>query len=216
MGSSAAITSAIIKAVYKQLGKKIDKKRLFEMTKEIEDFQHGKSSGVDPAIVINGGFLSYNHNIDGSKSFEQFNMNKDILKNIFLLNTGVPIESTGEMVAGVRKRYLKSEKKYKAYFKKINEIVSEVKKGFGNIYSLINENGIILEKMCVVSDQGLLISKEIRKNGGAIKIAGAGGTKGQACGIMLCKHQDLEFVKKVASKYNCEIISPRFGVDGIN
>jgi mevalonate kinase len=216
LGSSAGITSSIIKSIYNELDIEIDNNLLFELTKELEDFQHGRSSGADPAIIINGGVLHYKHNSDGTKSFKKTAGLFEKLKDLYLINTGKPQESTGEMVSMVRQKYNKNPEKYENYFKRIDDIIASFISGKENIENLINENGKILEKIGIVSELGLKISKEIRKANGAIKVAGAGGKAGISCGMMLCKVEDKDLLKFVSKKYNFLISSPEFGVRGVN
>lgn len=213
MGSSASITSSIIYAIYKVNNHHINQEKLFLLTKAIEDFQHGRSSGADPACVINGGIVHYHHNIDGSKTFENIKLKSGWDNDLVLVNSGRPIETTGEMVAFVRNKFID---KSQNYLEKINGIVSRfVKNDFDDISELINENGLLLEEIGVVSNQVIKFSKEIRALGGAVKICGGGGRFGIGSGILLCKLKDKEKLDALLSEYKFVKMPIQFAVTGI-
>ena len=217
LGSSAAISSTIIKSIYTESGNQISNDELFKISKEIEDFQHGRSSGVDPAVIINGRIINYLHNQDGTKKFKKIFLDNKLL-NVFdslnIINTGKSNESTGEMVSMLRTKYLENPRKFDLHFNRINEICNLFVKDHNLIHELINENGKILEELGVVSEIGKKLSLEIRKNKGSIKVAGGGGFKNN-CGIMLVHHEDREYLKSISSKYGFELLTPKFCVDGI-
>jgi len=216
MGSSASITSSITKAIYKELGKDISNENLFNITKEVEDFQHGRSSGADPAAIINGGVILYKHSLKGEKTFEKLSPKNKWSKDLILINSGKPIETTGEMVSKVRDLYVKDNGKYNDLFLKINNISIKFSDNkYYDIADLINENGLLLEQVGVVSQKVIEFSRKIREKGGAIKVCGAGGISNNDSGILICKINNKKYIDKLIKEYGYQIIKGEFGVNGV-
>ena len=216
LGSSAAITSSIIKAIYLEIGKDISNQTLFEITKAVEDFQHGRSSGADPSAIINGGIILYNHSLKGDKTFRQIAPKSGWSKSLVLINSGKPIESTGEMVSLVRSFYNKNNEKYSNIFLKISNISKKFSKNnYDDIGKLINENGLLLEQIGIVSNNVKEFSKKIRENGGAIKICGAGGNTKSGSGILLCKINNKTFINNLIKEYGYLKLSVELDVNGV-
>jgi mevalonate kinase len=212
MGSSAAITASIIKAIYTELEEPLTNESLFEITKEIEDFQHGRSSGADPSCVINGGIIKYSHNLNGSKEFKSITPKVGWDDNLVLINSGKPKETTGEMVSKVRI----NSKKFEKIFQKINTISNRFALNkYDDIAELINENGLLLEQIGVVNNKVINFSKEIREKGGAIKVVGAGGLGESGSGILLCKIKDQKTLDILLKEFNFSKIETKLGVDGV-
>lgn len=215
MGTSASISSGLIKILFEFSEIKLNNQYLFDYTKTIENFQHGNSSGIDPAGVINGFTMEFNHNIDGSRTYEKFKLKKGWDDNLFLIYTGKPNESTGEMVNSVKELRKLDKNKLDSIFHQIDNIVNKLKDNNLNIGKLINENGLLLEEIEIVSDNVMSFSKIIRDLGGAIKVCGAGGRKGMSSGLLLCKFNDLNKLIQINQKFGFSIINTKFNVPGI-
>ncbi len=188
LGSSAAVASSVIKTVREYLGKPIDQDELFQLTMECEKVAHGNPSGVDPASVVYGGLIAF---IKG-EPLERLKI-KDPIK-LMLVNTGKPSETTKEMVERVANNPDKE-----AIIKDIGQLAERAKKRLvegGEISQLINENGILLEKLGVVGERARTLSEQLRGLGASVKITGAGGVK-TGSGMMIAKAKDFAKIRKL-------------------
>jgi len=217
MGTSASIAGSMITAILKHNGIVFSKKDLFDITKTIEDLQHGSSSGADPAAIINGGLLNYEHKPDGNRSFQEV-LNKDGWdKDLYLIHTGNPQESTGEMVAISNEFKRINPTRFEQLLNRSNQICRDfINSPDPDMFTLINENGLLLEEIGVVSEKVINFSEMIRENNGAIKIAGAGGRAGEGAGICLVIMKDKEKLIDICNQFNFILLNAPLMVAGID
>lgn len=181
LGSSAVIAIGIIKSVLIHNEIQFSDEELFDLSKEMEDFQHGKSSGADPACIISEGLILYEHKENGERKFSKIEVPNKILDGLNLVFTGKPKETTGEMVNLVSNNNNKSD-----IFKKIQDLIKDlVDNDFHNFYNAINKNGRLLEELGIVNSKTLKFLEGIREQGGYCKISGAGGVSEDGSGISL-------------------------------
>lgn len=210
MGTSASIAAAFIQAVLDSNNIKYTKADLLELTKSIEDMQHGRSSGADPATVIYGGLIQFNHNYNGSKSITPILKTKNWTKDLYLIQSGNPLESTGEMVSKVREYRQHNDQEFEKIVKKINKIVKDfIVSANPNMHDLIDANGVLLEQLGIVSEQCQAFSRQVRKFGGAVKIAGAGGIM-KGSGICIVNMENSTKLNELVKEYNYSLIPANF------
>lgn len=199
LGSSAALSVCLAAAFLKYF----DKWSLNEINKIahlIEKRQHGNPSGGDNTVSTYGEYIYYIKN----KEIQKFN--GKTLKDFYILNSGRPLESTGEMVGLVSKNLDKK------VIKKIGEITVALKnaiekKEYKKIEKLIKENEKLLEEIGVVGEKAKKIIRKIEKNQGFAKICGAGGIK-RGSGIILAYKPDIDSL-------NMEFEKVKLGVKGV-
>lgn len=183
LGSSAAVAVGVVSAVTYFL-KKVWNPTLFnQLAYEAEKMKHGNPSGGDNTIVTMGGFIWYRKELEFLKSIWQFPF-KTKLNKFFLIDTGKPKETTGEMVAYV------AAHKNQAYFDQNEEQTKRIAIALkGNdekiLVDAMQKGERTLEGMGVVSKKVIPIIREIEKSGGAAKILGGGGRK-DGVGYLLC------------------------------
>lgn len=194
LGSSAAMATAIVWCLLKKSSQTIKD----GVIKQIEDIQHGNSSGVDQVIVGEGGVIKYKK----GRGFEKIKL--DGLNNLLLVDSGKPRESTGEMVAIVGE----NKDKYKDIFKRMGEISDDwqVKE--------IKENQRLLESIGVIGQKARKMVREIEKAGGMAKICGAGGIK-TGSGIMLCFHENIDKLIQLVKENKWKYYQVELGVKGV-
>lgn len=190
LGSSAALATALVWALRKDSSLKTKN----QLVKIIEDKQHGKSSGVDQTIVREGGFLRFQQGV--------FKTVKLKLTRAILINSGKPLESTGEMVRQVAKG--RFDKEFKAIGKLVNYWRPEV----------IKANEALLEKIGVVGEKAKKMIRQIETIGGMAKVCGAGGVKGGS-GMILVVHQDKEKLLDLINKNNWPYLTVKLGAPGV-
>jgi len=191
LGSSAAVAAGIIGALLRYYHHPWDKTLINELTFQAEQFMHIHSSGVDPASVVNGGFLWYRKELDFLRCITPLSVvSSQLLTNFYLMNTGKPKESTGEMVAYIGAKYKSQKTKYLKLFEE-NEVQTKriacaLKDSDEQILiDALKQGEQTLEAMGVVSKQVLPIIRHVEQTGGAVKILGGGGRTG-GVGYLLC------------------------------
>ncbi len=201
MGSSAAVTMALIHAVTNYFVLPPMKKSYFLWGREIEKMQHGISSGIDLFISLFGGY----HFFIGGIAQRRFLPNLSMVA----INTGGPRLSTSECVKkttellGTKKDLLHTcEETVKAMDRAIE---------MGNNFllkKLLRINHRILCELEVVSAKVARFIDDIEYLGGAAKISGAGSIGSDECGIVLAVGDGLDF-KELVSEYGYEILDIR-------
>jgi mevalonate kinase len=217
MGSSAALSVAAAAAETVLRKKKWDLDNINSIAYESEKKYHGNPSGGDNTIVTYGNFLWYRKETESFKIFRRI-IPKIKLPDFFLVNSGIPKEATGEMVAKVADLYSKNPQKINRILTKI-EIVTRkflnlLIDGNGDWGELINENEKYLELLGVVSKTGRNLIRGIKKIGGAAKVSGAGGTT-NGSGIILIYHLDEKKLRDFCESNNLEILPVKLGEEGV-
>ncbi len=217
MGSSGALSVSIVGALSLLVGKKLDKKTINEIAFLCEKKKHGKPSGGDNSTSCYGGLVWFKKD-DGVKPMDM-KMSEDITKNFYIINTGTPTESTGEMVSLVRKLVEENELLTKEIFDRQEELVKDLRLAIEKnisrqIPGIIKRGEANLEKIGVVSDYVKKIIRDIENSGGAAKICGAGGTT-KATGIILIYHTDLQKLKEVLKSHKLTPSQLTLGVEGL-
>jgi mevalonate kinase len=194
LGSSAAVAAAVIGASIFALKKIWNPGAINNLAYEAEKIKHGNPSGGDNTTVVFGGFIWYRKELEFLRTLWQLPIrpSQQLKNNFILVDTGRPVESTGEMVAYVNSKFKSQKSKYRRLFDN-NEQVTK------HMAAALKENdsrGILeamrgcertLEKMGVVSSFAEKIIKQIEKIGGAAKILGGGGHK-KGVGYLLSYH----------------------------
>lgn len=219
MGSSAAVAVALAFALIKIIINKTTLEQVNKLAYLTEKFYHGNPSGVDVAISTYGGYLWYRKETEDFKVFSKVTPNRK-LTDFVLVDSGKPLESTKEMVSFYVSGY------YKRHPQRVEGIfrnIEKVTKGFLryilneeniSIIDLIRENERNLESLGVVSEFTKELIRKVEKLGGAAKISGAGGRKGNS-GIVLVYHKDEDKLKNILNKWKLIFMDVKFGSRGV-
>lgn len=217
MGSSGSLAVAIIGALSLFAGKPFDKKTINEIAFLAEQKKHGKPSGGDNSTSCYGKLVWFKKD-HGIRPLG-FSVPSEVTKNFYIINTGTPKETTGEMVSLVRKLVEKKPLYAQEIFEKQEELVKDLKLALEKniprqIPGIIKSGEKNLEKLGVVSPFVQKIIRDIEKSGGAAKICGAGGTT-KSTGIILIYHSNLQILQKVLKSYHFRPIQLNLGVEGL-
>jgi len=189
LGSSASTASALTLAVSSELGHELSLKEVAELSKNIEDTVHKKSSGVDPYTVTYGGVVKYEN-----QKIEKINTE---IPEITIVDTGV-VSYTGNAVTGVFALKEKFPEIFSEWLLTMNDLVEKgVKllkehkiKEFGELMNInhgmlyaIGVSSIELEKV-VYSLRTECMGKLSGKGKGAIAI-GLGHFSGKIHGTII-------------------------------
>lgn len=220
LGSSAALAVATVGAVsyaYKKLWNPIE---INQLAYEVEKKQHTNPSGGDNTSVTFGGFVWYRKELEFLKSMWQlpFRPAKN-LNHFFLINTGKPEETTGEMVEHVRTEYRKQKTEYMKLFdeneQQTKRVTVALKEGDESaLIEAINIGERTLEGIGVVSRTVRPLIRSIEDVGGAAKILGGGGIT-NSVGFLLCYHHKPETIAALCKPFGYTIQHITLGEEGV-
>lgn len=220
LGSSASLAVATIGAVSYFLKKLWNPIEINQLAYEVEKKQHGNPSGGDNTTVTFGGFVWYRKELEFLKSMWQlpFRPAKNT-NHFFLINTGKPKETTGEMVALVKEKVMDKPKFMSEIFMEneiqTKRIANALKEGDEEtVVDAIKKGEQTLETMGVVSDTVIPCIRSIEDKGGAVKILGGGGKSG-AVGFLLCYHHEPLEIEKICLTHSYTIHQITLGEEGV-
>ncbi|MFC1711017.1 mevalonate kinase [Patescibacteria group bacterium] len=215
LGSSAALSCALTAAIFLFEGESLDLNSVNNIAFEIEKLQHGNPSGGDNTISCFGGFLKF---IKKENIFEFSKLKcKKKLLNFLLVNSGKPMESTGEMVEMVfnKSESFKTKKIINDLGKLTKKIIKNLESNdFKSFKILISENEKLLEKLDVVGKKAKIIIAKIFKQNSAAKICGAGGVK-TGSGMILAYSLQPEKLREMLTNNNLSFINIKLGSQGV-
>ncbi|MBI3380202.1 mevalonate kinase [Candidatus Gottesmanbacteria bacterium] len=219
LGSSAALSAALIGALMKSVKNLWNPGKINELTYTVEKIAHGNPSGADNTTVVFGGLVWYRREFEFLKSIWSLPISLYKFPKFGIIDSGRPQEGTREMVSFVTHQYKKNNQK-------MDEIFYDQENQTKNLLLSLknNDNQLLitslkkgeenLEKIGVVGKISQKIIREIESLGGAAKVCGAGGRK-KASGVILCYHSDLSIINNVMKKYNLSVSPIKLGEEGI-
>lgn len=221
MGSSAALAVAVTGAVSLFLDCSFDKEVMNTIAFLAEQKKHGFPSGGDNSASCYGGLIWYRRETPDFKIIQPvpFTIPRSVAKNFFTVFTGIPDESTGEMVSFVRAFY----NTHKTSVDKIlndqelvtRELLSAIKEEDNTrILRSIRAGEKNLEKIGVVSPYVQSLMRKIEKAGGAAKICGGGG-KTKGTGTVLVYHTDRKKIGGLLEKEGVSLSGIMLGEEGV-
>ncbi|OMH33934.1 hypothetical protein BGP75_13265 [Motiliproteus sp. MSK22-1] len=184
MGSSAATVAAMLIGVAKLIGVELTQQRLYQLTHHAERLQHGRSSGIDPAVCCYGGLIHFSDGVIDPRSLE-------FGDGWFLLDSGKPAVTTGVGVEQVRKNFAGSDiwDEFSQITGKMATALREMNQG--QLIKQIRLNHRLLCRIGVVPDPIQQLVADIEQAGGAAKVSGAGAVAGDQAGLILVYHPQL-------------------------
>jgi len=199
LGSSAALSYALLQACAKWENLTLNKEQYFSLIQEAEVFAHGKPSGIDASAVVFQGCLLFQR-MQGI--IERKNISIQNFPQFILIQSGKAQETTKQMVEKVAQIPSK-ENVMKQIGSVTNEIIYQIKSSTFD-GTLFTKNQRLLEKLNVVGSRAKYIISEIEKLGGFAKIAGAGGIL-DGSGMILVYHPKQSVVINLAKKHGWTI-----------
>jgi mevalonate kinase len=203
LGSGAAVSVSIIRALSEHLGHPLDDEQVNEIAYEVEKIHHGTPSGIDNTVVTYGKpvfFLKIPYWVSppvGGSKFPPLEgtpprygrKDKNAIASIhvakpftiIIANTGIPAP-TKESVSDVRKLWEKNPQKMNALFAAAGSIAKTARQSIEGghperLGALMNENHRILQEMSVSSPE-LDHLTEASLNLGAFGAKLSGGGRG--------------------------------------
>ncbi len=223
-GSSAAVITALVKglAEFFSVGVDplVDTSILLDFCITSENLIHKNSSGADIYAAWFGKSLWFRKeggNLKLFRELEELRGLGELLGDSYLIDTGKPVESTGEMVQIAAK--LKNSRP-KFFEKQINLIekctlsllqnltaspMSKSTDYYVSIHEDITQIEKSLEKIGVVSEEVRQFIKDLRVRQIPAKICGAGGLA-KGSGVVIALTKDVKTLGEVCHSYNYSIL----------
>jgi mevalonate kinase len=175
LGSGAAVSVAIIRALAGFIGQPLDLETVSRIAFEVDRIHHGTPSGIDNTVVTYNKPLYFIRD----EAIETFKIAKPF--TIVIGNTGIE-SPTRETVSDVRKMWQTDQAQFDRLFAAIGSITKTARQAIENGYPdrlgpLMDENHALLQEMGVSSPE-LDQLKSIAKRDGALGAKLSGGGRG--------------------------------------
>jgi mevalonate kinase len=182
LGSSAAVITSLLKGLW-HAHQKNNTEGLHSLATLIESYQHGQSSGIDPAALLSSGLIRYQQN-------QPIQTLTTSPKNFWLIDTGQPESHTGECVQHVRTHHANNRPLWQAFANCTEEMQNAlISDNPTTISQMINQNQRLLEQIGVVPKNITTFAKQLNEVSLATKVCGAGSVQGKRAGVMLAYSQ---------------------------
>ena len=174
MGSSAAVSVAMIRAITHFVGLPLDNEGVNRIAYEVEKAFHGTPSGIDNTVITYQMPIYYVRN----QQPQLIHVKEPI--TLIIANTG-EAPSTAEMVAGVRQRWQQYPQRYEKIFRQIGCLVESARQileqgSWQQLPPLMEENHQLLQQMGVSSPAlDELVKSALQCGAYGAKLTGGGG-----------------------------------------
>jgi mevalonate kinase len=173
MGSGAAVSTAIVRALAQHFGRWLSSRAISDLVYQTEVLYHGTPSGIDNTVIAFEKPIYFVKD----EGWEVFWVGTPFL--LAIADTGIE-SSTKEVVGDLRRRYEAEHDRYRLLFKQVGEIVvgarAAIEQGEGEtLGQLMDKNHALLQELgvsCPELDRLVAAAQE----GGALgaKLSGAG------------------------------------------
>lgn len=174
LGSGAALSTALVRAIFAQLGQPAPPAVVSELVYESERFYHGTPSGIDNTVVAYGQPIWF---VKGQPP-QPFALAAPML--LAIADTGIR-SPTVLTVSKVREAWQQDRARYEAIFDAIGDLVHAVRSALERgdasaVGSLFNENQALLKSIGVSCDAiDVLVDAARMAGASGAKLSGAGG-----------------------------------------
>ena len=173
MGSGAAVSTAIVRALAAFLKKDLSPDTVSRLVYEVEKIHHGTPSGIDNTVV------AYEQPVYFVRDRQVETFTPGAPLHLLIADSGIP-SPTKEVVADVRAAWEAQPARYDFLFDRIGEVVEEAREAIevGDLYTLgtlMDQNHELLRRVGVSSEE-LEEMVEAARYAGALgaKLSGAG------------------------------------------
>jgi mevalonate kinase len=179
LGAGLGSSAAYILALLKNLDPALSGHALFSLAVEGENFQHGRSSGLDVACSLQGGLI---HFISGKIKELPIRTLPDF--NVY--NSGTPQSSTGECVSRSREVFTRQPNLISDFSEVTNAMQQALQQAsVADWEQAVRQNHHLLCELGVVPPAVQKIISGLEAEGHAAKVCGAGSVAGDAAGMVL-------------------------------
>ena len=221
LGSSAALAVAMAAAFLEFYSeKKFALSIVNNLAYQIEKKIHKNPSGVDNNVICFGGFIYYRKEFEFLKTVSRLNLKiaKKIEERLFLIDSGYPKETTGEMVSWVDQLYRRSPARIYKILNQMEEITKKmttsfVREDLSLLGEIISKNQSLLTELGVVSLSTRRLLAELSSFGRG-KITGAGGRE-KGSGFILFLASNPNRLLKFCQKRKLKLIKFKQSLTGL-
>jgi mevalonate kinase len=173
LGSGAAVSTAIVRALSQHFEHPLELERQSELVYEVEKIHHGTPSGIDNTVIVYNRPIFY---IRGCQP-EYLEISGEL--TFILADTNLP-SNTGMIVGNVRKAWEQDRPTFDTLFREIGQVTERAKSAIaaGDVKSigmLMDENQELLEQLGVSSETISVLLATARDHGAyGAKLSGAG------------------------------------------
>ena len=171
LGSGAAVSVAVIRALSAFLGQPLPPERVSDLAYEVEKLHHGTPSGIDNTVIAFGKPVNFAREPGGVR-IETFRVARPF--TLVIADTGIPSQ-TALAVGDVRRGWQAEPQRYEQLFAAIGSVVRSARQAIesGEVESLgalMDQNHALLRELDVSSP-------ELERLVSAARQAGAAGAK---------------------------------------
>ena len=176
MGSGAAITAAIIRALAQHLGVSASNEWVSALTYEVEKLHHGTPSGIDNTVVAYEQPVYFVRQQPQNR-IEAFRVQRPL--SLLIAYTGIR-SSTKVVVDDVRRQWQADPARFEALFDSCGQITEQARAAIergdlGAIGRLMTQNHALLQKMTVSAPElDRLVTAAMQAGALGAKMSGAG------------------------------------------
>jgi mevalonate kinase len=168
LGSGAAVSTAIVRALAQWAGARLDDAEVNALVYDVEKLHHGTPSGIDNTVIA---YQQPVYFVRG-EPIQTFNVARPF--TVIIGNTGIA-SSTKITVGDVRKGWEIDRPRYEAWFDRIGAIVQQARSAIES--SEIDRLGLLMDQNQVLLRDLDVSSVELEQLIFAAKQAGASGAK---------------------------------------
>ncbi len=187
--SAAGATLASLRAD----GPHADLDALLAAALDVERCQHGRPSGIDTETVTRGGLVWAERKPTSPDRLTFCSVpSAPLLSAIAVFDSGRPRETTGEVVAAVRRQRLRDPEAFDRILDRFEQATRSFRAEIEttvpsrrNLILIVREAEACLEAMGAVPEAVSRRIRAIEAAGGAAKISGAGAASGESAGSLL-------------------------------
>ncbi|MFU8771004.1 MAG: mevalonate kinase [Anaerolineales bacterium] len=200
LGSGAAVTVAIIRALSDYLGRRLSNEQVSNLSFEIEKLHHGTPSGIDNTVTTFQKPVYFQRISDHQVIIEIISFPKPF--TILIADTGVP-SPTSITVGDVRRAWIERSDYYEGIFDNIAEVVQNARKAIesGSIEKLgelMNANHQLLRELDLSSQQ-IENLVQASQHAGALGAKLSGGGRGGNVIVLASELQATELIEILKS-----------------
>ncbi|MDF3128509.1 hypothetical protein P0Y35_04815 [Kiritimatiellaeota bacterium B1221] len=180
LGAGLGSSAAFILTLLKVLEPKRPNSELQKLAIEGENFQHGRSSGLDVAVSLQGGLLAFEQGHGRPVSMQP------PLPPFQVYHSGSPQSSTGECVEQSRKIF-RNAPSLKEDFRHVTHQTQQAlqARDLKAWQDCVRENHQLLCQLGVVPPAVQKVISRLEESGSAAKVCGAGTVRGNTAGMIL-------------------------------
>lgn len=181
MGSSAAVSAAVLQLGYRLAGRTVEDDQLFRTVRYCERLCHGRGGLIDSATVSYGGLVRIQNG-------QAVPLSLHLGAGWLYIHSGIPEAGTGECVEQVRQRHGDSPI-WQQFSETTEGLIAALEAG-REPTELIRTNHRLLMQIGVVPPAVESFIIQIESLGGAAKVSGAGSVRGEYGGAVIAYAPD--------------------------